>query len=200
MNNDKLCGAELVTKAMRVAAHAHSGQVRKYTFEPYITHPAAVAAIVAENGESNTVIAAAFLHDTLEMTAITHEALVSEFGSDVADMVQRLTPVKYSFASCAPTRAARNAHEVKRLAAASRDVRIIKIADVIHNVASIVRLDHDFACIYVPEKRRLIDALRVSETFDAAYQYLWSYADTLLRKAEDVLERVPSMAREGDLA
>ena len=83
-----------IKKAFFFAAEAHEGQLRN-TGEPYITHPVAVANIVAEELEldANTVIAA-FLHDVVEDTPHTVEDIRSMFGDDVAFLVDVVTKRK----------------------------------------------------------------------------------------------------------
>lgn len=61
----------LIADAAAFAAQAHAGQVRKYTGEPYIRHPEAVAKLVQASGGDTAMVAAAWLHDTVEDTAVT---------------------------------------------------------------------------------------------------------------------------------
>ena len=81
---------ELVMHAFGVGASAHAGQERK-SGEPYITHPVAVARVLAELGMDAETIIAALLHDTLEDTALTREVLAGEFGEVVAELVDGVT-------------------------------------------------------------------------------------------------------------
>src|SRR6476619_3286861 len=74
---------QMIAKAYEVAAAAHRTQVRK-SGEPYITHPLAVAKIVADLGLDDTTIIAALLHDGVEDTQLTLEDVAAEFGQDVA--------------------------------------------------------------------------------------------------------------------
>jgi len=86
---------ERVLRAFQVGAIAHEGQERK-SGEPYITHPVAVAGILAELGLDAETIIAAILHDTLEDTALSREALAAEFGEVVAELVAGQDAVWYS--------------------------------------------------------------------------------------------------------
>ena len=75
------------------AAHAAVGQVRKYTNEPYIVHPAEVVSIVRSVPHTPEMLAAAWLHDTVEDTDVTMEVVRAEFGDAVAELVGWLTDV-----------------------------------------------------------------------------------------------------------
>ena len=73
------------------AAHEEVGQLRKYTNEPYIVHPFAVAKMLESLGYRKEVIMAANLHDTAEDTNVTQEDIEREFGSDIASLVEMVT-------------------------------------------------------------------------------------------------------------
>ena len=81
----------IIEKAMQLALEAHEGQTRKDSDTPYITHPVAVALLVARYGFSETVIASALVHDVLEDTDVTYERLAAELGESIAHMVLSLT-------------------------------------------------------------------------------------------------------------
>jgi len=80
----------LIERAYEVAKRQHDGQ-RRLSGDPYITHPVAVALIVAEMGLPETVIAAALLHDTVEDTGFTVDQLRIEFGDEIAMIVDGVT-------------------------------------------------------------------------------------------------------------
>jgi len=80
----------LLRRAWEVGAAAHAGQTRK-SGEPYITHPVAVAQVLAELGLDVEALIAAILHDTIEDTPLTREALAAEFGEAVAELVDGVT-------------------------------------------------------------------------------------------------------------
>src|SRR5436305_11584737 len=80
----------VVAKAYQVAFDAHDGQVRR-SGDPYITHPLAVATILAELGLDDVTIAAALLHDAVEDTGISLDDVTREFGPQVAAMVDGVT-------------------------------------------------------------------------------------------------------------
>ncbi len=120
----------IVDRAYQTAARAHAQQKRQ-SGEPYITHPLAVAQILAELGLGPRAIAAALLHDTVEDTAYGLDQLTAEFGDEVAmlvDGVTKLDKVKYGDAAQAET-------VRKMIVAMSRDIRVllIKLADRLHN-------------------------------------------------------------------
>jgi (p)ppGpp synthase/HD superfamily hydrolase len=149
---------ELVERArmFATAAHAAVGQLRKYTFEPYIVHPAEVAGIVAEAGGTPEMIAAAWLHDTVEDTGVTSELIRAEFGDEVAMLVGWLTDVSRPDHG---NRAARKAVDRAHTAAAPAEAQTIKLADLICNTKSIVAHDPKFAVTYLAEKRALLEVM-----------------------------------------
>ena len=126
----------LVLRAYEVGAEAHAGQERK-SGEPYITHPVAVAGILAELGLDAETVIAAILHDTLEDTELTREALATEFGEVVAELVDGVTKLdKMRFGS----RQEADAESFRKmLLAMARDLRVIliKLADRLHNMRTL---------------------------------------------------------------
>lgn len=120
----------IIERAYSVADGAHAGQTRQ-SGEPYITHPLAVAQILADLGLGPKAIAAALLHDTVEDTGYALDTLTAEFGDEVAmlvDGVTKLDKVKYGESAQAET-------VRKMIVAMSRDIRVllIKLADRLHN-------------------------------------------------------------------
>lgn len=142
-------------KAQAFATHHHGaiGQVRKYTGEPYINHPAAVVALLRTVPHTEEMLAAAWLHDTVEDTAATIEEVRIEFGDEVAELVGWLTDVSTKEDG---NRAARKAIDREHTAAAPPAAKTIKLADLIDNSRSILTLDPDFARVYLREKERLL--------------------------------------------
>lgn len=120
----------LIDRAYETAERAHRGQKRK-SGEPYITHPVAVAQILAELGVAPVAIAAAILHDTVEDTDYSLEQLTTDFGEEIAmlvDGVTKLDKVKYGESAQAET-------VRKMIIAMSKDIRVlvIKLGDRLHN-------------------------------------------------------------------
>jgi GTP diphosphokinase / guanosine-3',5'-bis(diphosphate) 3'-diphosphatase len=130
----------LVERAYDVAAYWHRDQKRK-SGDPYITHPLAVATILAELGMNTETICAALLHDTVEDTPYTLVELRGEFGEDIAalvDGVTKLDKVKYGESAAAET-------VRKMVVAMSRDIRVlvIKLADRLHNMRTLRYLSRE---------------------------------------------------------
>nr|MCU0266056.1 bifunctional (p)ppGpp synthetase/guanosine-3',5'-bis(diphosphate) 3'-pyrophosphohydrolase [Actinomycetes bacterium] len=127
-------------RAYEAAAHHHEGQLRK-SGEPYITHPLAVAQILADLGMTVPTLCAALLHDTVEDTGYSLDELRAEFGDEVADLVDgvtKLDKVRYGEASEAET-------VRKMVVAMARDIRVlvIKLADRLHNMRTMAFLPPD---------------------------------------------------------
>ena len=139
------------------AAHAAVGQVRKYTFEPYIVHPTEVAGIVASiEGATVEMICAAYLHDTVEDTDVSIEVIRTEFGDEVAEIVSWLTDVSKPEDG---NRAVRKAIDRAHSAMAPATAQTVKLADLISNSRSIVEHDAHFAKTYLEEKRMLLEVM-----------------------------------------
>ena len=125
-----------ITQAFELAAEAHKDQRRK-SGAPYITHPVAVAGVLAELGLDDVTLAAAILHDAVEDTGVTLDDLSSQFGSDVAAIVDGVTKLeRIHFDSKEAQQAATMR---KMLVAMAKDVRVllIKLADRLHNMRTI---------------------------------------------------------------
>lgn len=170
----------LVRAADEFACRAHEsiGQIRKYTGEPYIVHPRAVAAMLAEHINDPEVIAAALLHDVLEDTPVKSAQIESAFGSRVAGFVKALSDVPEQPGL---NREARKQSDIARLAEAGFEVQSIKLADLTHNTESIVRFDHRFARTYLEEKARVLAVL------DKGHPLLLERARSTLASAREAL-------------
>lgn len=146
-----------VIQAVKFAAEAHKGQVRKYTGEPYIVHPVEVMNLVATVPHTEAMLCAAVLHDTVEDCGVTLAEIEAEFGPEVEDLVFWLTdPPK---GESGLNRAARKAKCLERMEIAPAQAQTIKLADLISNTASIVKYDPDFAVVYLREKAALLKVL-----------------------------------------
>ncbi len=130
---------EAIVAAYELAAEAHAGQLRK-SGEPYVTHPLAVARIVAELGLDDVTIEAALLHDAVEDTGVTLDDLDARFGPEVAAIVDGVTKLdRVAFSS----KEAQQAATVRKmLVAMAKDLRvlIIKLADRLHNMRTIAAM------------------------------------------------------------
>ncbi|WP_199424087.1 RelA/SpoT family protein [Actinotalea solisilvae] len=150
----------VLERAYVTAERAHRGQVRR-SGDPYITHPVAVATILADLGMTPPTLAAALLHDTVEDTEYSLDTLRAEYGPEIAmlvDGVTKLDKVVYGDAAQAET-------VRKMVVAMSRDIRVlvIKLADRLHNArtwrfvpaASAERKARETLEIYAPLAHRL---------------------------------------------
>ncbi len=148
---------DLEQRALNFATAAHEGQARKYTGEPYITHPVAVAELVRTVPHYPDMIAAALLHDVVEDCGIPSAQIHDEFGHGVGNMVDWLTDVS---TPADGNRAARKAIDREHLDRAPPSVKTIKLADVIHNTISIKANDAGFWQIYRAENLALLEVLK----------------------------------------
>ena len=189
----------LVERAYAVAEKAHSGQKRR-SGEPYITHPVAVAQILADLGIGSKTIAAALLHDTVEDTEYTLDELRDAFGDEIAmlvDGVTKLDKVKYGDSAQAET-------VRKMIVAMSKDIRvlIIKLADRLHNARtwgfvpaeSATRKATETLEIYAPLAHRLgIQAIKwelEDLSFAVLYPKLYAEIESLVRQRSPERERL----------
>ncbi|MDO5534411.1 MAG: bifunctional (p)ppGpp synthetase/guanosine-3',5'-bis(diphosphate) 3'-pyrophosphohydrolase [Propionibacteriaceae bacterium] len=150
----------LIERAYRTAEHYHDGQMRK-SGDHYITHPLAVATILAGLGLTEPTICAALLHDTVEDTGYTLAQLTADFGDEVATMVDGVTKLdKMVYGESAKAETIR-----KMVVAMARDIRVlvIKLGDRLHNMRTIrslrqdkqARIARDTLEIYAPLAHRL---------------------------------------------
>ena len=159
-DNHPKADVAVIEQAFVVAERAHRGQLRK-SGDPYITHPIAVATILAELGMMPSTLAAALLHDTVEDTDYSLEQLTEEFGEEIAMLVDGVTKLdKVTYGDAAQAETVR-----KMVVAMSRDIRVlvIKLADRLHNsrtlqyvpAKSAERTAHETLEIYAPLAHRL---------------------------------------------
>lgn len=136
-----------VRRAYFYSEQAHDGQTRR-SGEPYVTHPLAVAGILADQKLDHHSLIAALLHDVIEDTGISKHALAEQFGNTVADLVDgvsKLTQIEFT------SKAEAQAENFQKMAMAmAKDIRVIlvKLADRLHNMRTLGVLK--------PEKRRRI--------------------------------------------
>ena len=189
----------LIERAYVVAARAHEGQTRR-SGEPYITHPVAVAQILADLGIGSKALAAALLHDTVEDTDYSLDELRADFGDEIAmlvDGVTKLDKVKYGESAQAET-------VRKMIVAMSKDIRvlIIKLADRLHNArtwgfvpaANATRKATETLEIYAPLAHRLgIQAIKwelEDLSFAVLYPKLYVEIENLVKQRSPERERV----------
>ncbi|RZT11870.1 GTP pyrophosphokinase [Kribbella sp. VKM Ac-2569] len=185
----------MIERAYRTAEKYHTGQMRK-SGDAYITHPLAVATILAELGMTATTLCAALLHDTVEDTPYTVEDLTRDFGEEIAmlvDGVTKLDKVRYGESAQAETIR-------KMVVAMSKDIRVlvIKLSDRLHNMRTLgslrqekqERIARETLEIYAPLAHRLGMNTIKWELEDLAFSTLHPKVyDEIVRL---VAERAPS--------
>ena len=168
----------LIERAYGTAAYWHREQ-KRLSGDPYITHPLAVATILAELGMNTDTICAALLHDTVEDTPYTLTELRGEFGEDIAELVDGVTKLdKVKYGESAEAETVR-----KMVVAMSRDIRVlvIKLADRLHNMRTLrylkpekqERKSREVLEIYAPLAHRLGMNTVKWELEDLAFQMLY---------------------------
>ena len=184
---------ELIGRAYDVAEEMHQGQIRK-SGEPYLTHPMAVAEILADLGMGEETIAAGLLHDVVEDTSYTMEEMQRDFGEEVADLVDGVTKLGALKFESKEERQAENLR--KMFLAMSKDIRvlIIKLSDRLHNLRTINYMTHEKIVekcqetldIYAPLAARLGIYSMKMELEDIALKFLdpEAYYDLELLKQE----------------
>jgi len=181
---------EQIEKAYYFAEEAHKGQ-RRLSGEPYITHPLAVAFILAKLHMDHQSIVSAILHDVIEDTGISKGTIEIQFDATVADIVDgvsKLTNMKFEDKKLA------QAENFQKMALAmARDIRVIlvKLADRLHNVRTLGSLNYDkqrriareTLDIYAPISQRLgIDQMRV-EFEERSFKAMFPLRSTMLERA-----------------
>jgi len=146
----------MLDEVLKFATKAHGDQKRKYTGDPYIVHPIAVAEIVKTVPHTDAMIAAALLHDVVEDTPVTIEQIKDKFGSEVAELVGWLTDISRPENG---NRKTRKSLDRDHSANAPAEAQTIKLADLIHNTKSIEKHDPHFWKVYKQEKIALLDVL-----------------------------------------
>ena len=143
-------------RAYAIGAHSRINQLRKYTHQPYDVHLKSVAELVASVSGDEAMVAAAWLHDTVEDTPATFEDLECEFGAEVTQLVKELTDVSRPGDG---NRAMRKAIDLQHSAGASPRAQTIKLADIIDNCGDICRHDAKFGRVYLGEAAALLEVL-----------------------------------------
>ena len=201
---------DLIQRAFVVAEQSHRGQKRK-SGDPYITHPVAVATILAELGLSGTTLAAALLHDTVEDTPYTLADLKADFGPEVAMLVDGVTKLdKVSFGEAAQSETVR-----KMVVAMAKDIRVlmIKLADRLHNARtwrfvsaeSSARKARETLEIFAPLAHRLgmntikweLEDLSFAALYPKVYEEIVRMVGDRTPEREKSLERHPEPDRRG---
>lgn len=196
---------EKIREAYRYADNAHLGQFRK-SGEPYITHPIAVASILASWRMDAETIEAGLMHDVLEDTGTSKREMAEKFGIEIAELVDgvsKLDKLKFSSNEIAQAESFR-----KMLLAMSRDVRVIlvKLADRIHNMRTLgvmrpekrARIARETLDIYVPIAHRLglnnvfreLQELSFANRYPFRYRVLYENVLKTRNNRREYLEKV----------
>ncbi len=180
---------ELLERAYQLSASKHQGQVRR-SGEPYLTHPLAVANILADMKLDVACVSVGLLHDVVEDTLTSVEAIRETFGDDVANIVDGLTKISQIQFSSQKEKQAENFR--KLLLAMVDDIRVIlvKLADRLHNMRTLEHLSPDkrkriareTLDIYAPIAHRLGMAKIRGELEDLAFRHLDPVAHERLAK------------------
>jgi GTP pyrophosphokinase len=169
----------MLRRAYEFASEHHRGQIR-LSGEPYLTHPLEVAHSLADMKLDSVSLCAAILHDVVEDTKVTLDKLSSEFGPDVARLVEGVTKISRLDLLAPEARQAENVR--KMLLAMVNDVRVVlvKLADRLHNMRTLEYLDatrqqriaRETLDIYAPVANRLGMGLIRGELEDLAFRFL----------------------------
>jgi len=201
---------KLITAAFEFGREMHEGQYR-HSGEPYFSHPAAVAAILAEQRLDDATIVTALLHDTIEDTRASYSVLTDRFGPEIADLVDGVTKLTNLQLSSTETQQAENFR--KLFMAMSKDMRVIlvKLADRLHNMRTIkamrpekqLKKARETMDIFAPLAGRMGMQWMREELEDLAFRVINPEARasiirrfiTLQKEAGDVIERITSDMR-----
>ena len=203
---------KLVREAYKFADSAHLGQFRA-SGEPYITHPLAVAGLIADWRLDAQAVMAALMHDAMEDCGITKVELIEKFGAPTAELVDGLTKLdKLQFS----TREQGQAESFRKmLLAMARDVRVIlvKLADRLHNMRTMSampdnkrgRIARETLDIYAPIAHRLGLNMIYRELQELSFEHLYPWRHAALAKAvqrargyrRDIVERVRAEVDKG---
>ena len=193
---NKFLKPETLNKAYDFAVKAHENQKRD-SGDPYSNHPIAVANILTELKLDSATIATGLLHDTIEDTHATYETIKSEFGQEVADLVDGVTKISVFENQATPTSKAENFR--KLILATSKDIRVllVKIADRLHNMRTIdaifkvekkERIAKETMEIYAPLADRMGMHRIRDELEDLSFEVLNRSARNLIKKRLDEIK------------
>ena len=125
-------------EAMQFASNAHTGQVRKGSGAPYISHPIAVASLVLDYGGNEVQAIGALLHDVIEDCGVTARALEKKFGKKAARIVLECSDYIGPKGARKPAWRARKETYINELAKAGAETLLVSAADKLHNARAIV--------------------------------------------------------------
>ena len=190
----------IVHQAYILAEKSHQGQTRKYSGEPYINHPVAVARSVRLYKDDPCLVAAALLHDTIEDCDLSEEHIRRYFsygddnpynkfiGERIAKLVVELTNTTTPEDG---DRETRKRLDLERIANISTDAKLIKLADRLDNIKTVVEDDPAFAKTYLRETLQLFDEALVPDvTASRDYVKLFYLAQDALSRRHKKLENI----------
>ena len=155
---------ELLDRAIVFAVRAHAGTERRGKGFPYIVHPMEAVEIVATMTPDQELLAAAALHDTVEDTDVTVEQIRDEFGDRIASLVAAESDIEVNDISREESWHVRKQAAIDRLAAASRDAKMVALGDKLSNMRAIAR-------DYAMQGDALWNLFRVKERKDHEWHY-----------------------------
>ena len=193
---NKFLNPEKLQKAYRFAINAHKNQKRD-SGDPYSNHPIAVANILTELKLDSATITTGLLHDTIEDTHATYEVIKTEFGTEVADLVDGVTKISVFENQAATNSKAENFR--KLILATSKDIRVllVKLADRLHNMRTIdaiiktekkERIAKETMEIYAPLADRMGMHRIRDELEDLSFKVLNNKARELIKKRLDKIK------------
>ena len=200
-----------VRRAYYYAEQAHEGQKRR-SGEPYVTHPLAVASILADLRLDHQSLMAAMLHDVIEDTGIPKDALSEQFGDEVAELVDgvsKLTQIEFR------SRAEAQAENFQKMTLAmAKDIRVIlvKLADRLHNMRTLgplpyekrQRIANETLDIYAPIANRLgmhslcieLEDLGFSSLYPMRSKYISKAVTKLRGSHQEIIEEIRSKLQQ----
>jgi GTP pyrophosphokinase/guanosine-3',5'-bis(diphosphate) 3'-pyrophosphohydrolase len=193
---NKFLNPDKLNKAYNFAIKAHKNQKRD-SGDPYFNHPIAVADILTELKLDSATITTGLLHDTIEDTHATYETIKSEFGQEVADLVDGVTKISVFENKAISNSKAENFR--KLILATSKDIRVllVKIADRLHNMRTIEaisdsekkeRIAQETMEIYAPLAERMGMHRIRDELEDLSFKVLNNEARELIKKRLDEIK------------
>ena len=160
-----------LAKTLAYATEAHEGAKRRYTGDPYIEHPIAVAAIVTNVPHTKVMLQVCLLHDVVEDTEKTFDDIRENFGVDVAIGVEWMSDISKKEDG---NRRIRKQLDREHTAQAPPEFKTCKLADLIHNSISILEYDPNFSVAYIAEMNLLLEVLTEGD------ETLWKQAQQIV--------------------
>jgi (p)ppGpp synthase/HD superfamily hydrolase len=160
--------AEVIEAVIKFTDIAHGEQLRKYTKERYIVHPVRVMQTCQQYSHDPAVLSAALLHDVLEDTPVTSEAIREFLSTQLTEdettralrYVIELTDIYVRTAYPKMKRRTRKEKEADRLGAVSPEAQTIKYADIMDNATNIVLHDRNFGYVYLKEAQLILEKMK----------------------------------------